>query len=318
MSSLDEAAHIAMGQCMGLKKKERVLIIYDEKTSEIAESLFLESRKISDKCRMIKISEGKQHGQEPDHDVADEMTKCDVLMLVTTKSLSHTKSRKKSCDKGVRVASMPGITKELMERAVNVDYIKMAERTEKIYECYKENSYVQIKTEKGTDIEMRLMERIRFTKPGIFHEIGDFGNLPAGEADIGPIEGSANGTIVIDASMSGIGKLKNPIKLRVKEGVVVEIKGGSEAQELKKLLEDASDKRAYNIAELGIGTNDKAKISGNVLEDEKVMGTAHVAVGNNVTYGGLCDVPLHLDGVFYKPTIIVDGKKIMQDGKILI
>ena len=104
----------------------------------------------------------------------------------------------------------------------------------------------------------------------------------------------------------------------VKKGFVVDIQGGEEALELKKMLENFNNKKVYNIAELGIGTNDKAIISGNVLEDEKVLGTAHIAVGNNTAYGGKCNAPCHLDGVFRNPTIFADDKKIMEKGRLLV
>ncbi|MCK4520976.1 MAG: aminopeptidase, partial [Nanoarchaeota archaeon] len=91
-----------------------------------------------------------------------------------------------------------------------------------------------------------------------------------------------------------------------------------EALKLKNILRKVKDKNAYSVAELGIGTNNKAKITGNILEDEKAMGTAHIALGNNKSYEGKIDVPIHVDGVFFKPTIIVDDKKIMENGKLLI
>ena len=108
--------------------------------------------------------------------------------------------------------------------------------------------------------------------------------------------------------MAGVGKVKN-MKITVEDGYATKIQG-DRSRKLKKILEDIKDKDAYAIAELGIGTNDKAVITGNILEDEKVLGTAHIALGNNRSYGGKIDVPVHLDGVFHKPTIIVDNKKI--------
>ena len=150
----------------------------------------------------------------------------------------------------------------------------------------------------------------------LIKEKGSFHNLPSGESCLAPVEGTANGTFIVDASF--LEKVDKPIKLTVKEGYVVDIRGGKTAAKLKKLLKSIGDKNAYNIAELGIGTNDKAKITGEILEDEKVLGTAHIALGNNISYGGKINVPIHLDGVFFKPTIFVDDKKIMENGKLLI
>ena len=123
---------------------------------------------------------------------------------------------------------------------------------------------------------------------------------------------------MVDGSFAGVGKIgKKPIHITVEKGFAVEIKGGKEASKLQSLLEPLG-KAAYNIAELGIGTNDQAIVTGQILEDEKVMGTVHIALGNNVSMGGTCSVGIHLDGVILEPTVEIDGKLIMDCGLLLI
>ena len=133
---------------------------------------------------------------------------------------------------------------------------------------------------------------------------------------IAPVEGTANSIFIVDASFAGIGKLKNPIKVKVKDGFAINF-NGYKAKKLERLL-DSVGRDAKNIAEFGIGTNPKAKISGNILEDEKVAGTCHIALGNNAGFGGKVNVQLHLDGIIKKPTIWIDNKKIINNGKLLI
>ncbi|MFT4326928.1 MAG: aminopeptidase, partial [Candidatus Woesearchaeota archaeon] len=123
-----------------------------------------------------------------------------------------------------------------------------------------------------------------------------------------------NGTIVYDGSIAGVGKITTPIKLEVKKGKATIVSKNKDSTKLKKLLESVGPK-AYNLAELGIGTNPNAILTGNVLEDEKVLGTCHIALGNDLSYNGTNNVPIHLDGIILKPTITVDGKIIMKDGK---
>lgn len=178
--------------------------------------------------------------------------------------------------------------------------------------------WVKVSTRIGTDIRMKLMKKTVMRDQGLYHKKGDWGNLPAGEVCLCPVEGSTNGKFVVDASMAGIGLLKNPIKITVKDGYAMSIEGGGKAEELKGLLENLNDKRVYNIAELGIGTNPKAIVSGFIIEDEKAIGTAHIALGNNVSYGGSVAAPCHLDGVFRNPTIMADDKYIMKDGKFVV
>jgi leucyl aminopeptidase (aminopeptidase T) len=117
--------------------------------------------------------------------------------------------------------------------------------------------------------------------------------------------------------MSGVGVVEEPIKMTVESGYVTEITGGHGARMLEDAIADLG-KPARNIAELGVGTNDRAIITGKVLEDEKVLGTVHLALGNNVGFGGTCDVPVHLDGIILRPTLVIDDEVIIKEGALQI
>ena len=254
---------------------------------------------------------GRENGEEPPKKIAEEMLKYDVILLITTKSLSHTQARRNASLRA-RIASMPNISEDMMSR-LDVDYNQMRERIEKIADILTKGNKVRILTDIGTNITMDIPGKGE-TDTGIYINKGDFGNLPAGEAAVLPR--NSNGFFIVDATFAGTGKLDKPIKITVKDNYAVKIEGGEAAKKLLNIINNFGEK-ARNIAELGIGTNDKAKITGLTLEDEKVLGTAHIALGNNKSYGGEVDVPLHLDGVFYNPTIFVDKKKIMDKGKLL-
>jgi leucyl aminopeptidase (aminopeptidase T) len=129
------------------------------------------------------------------------------------------------------------------------------------------------------------------------------------------VEGSSEGIIVVDGSVGDSGALSEPITLIVKAGYVTEIRG-SKAEGLERLLEPHG-RDAYNIAELGVGTNEKARIVGNILEDEKVLGTVHIAVGNNAFMGGRVNVPSHHDAVLRSPDLFIDGQPVMRAGQLL-
>jgi leucyl aminopeptidase (aminopeptidase T) len=316
--SLEKSAEKIINYCMGVKKAEKVLVIADKNKEKIGKALLEQAKKITN-AKLIEVPVGKVNGEEPPSYIADEMKRFDVILIATTVSMSHTKARREASEAGARIASMPGITEDMMERAIDVDYDAMAERGHKIRDALKRGKMVRITTKIGTDIKMSVENReAKGGKGGVIHKKGDWDNLPVGEACTTPVEGTANGIFIVDASFGGIGKLSKPIKITVKDGFAVKIEDGEEAKKLKKILEDIHDKNAFNIAELGIGTNDKAKITGNVLEDEKVIGTCHIALGNSKSLGGKVDVPVHLDGVINKPTIFIDGKKIISEGRILI
>ena len=307
MGSIKTAARTALTKCMGLKKKERLLIVTDREKKRIAKAFLKEAQKISDNCELIEISIGKVHGEEPSTKVAKELKKCDVALLITTMSLSHTKARKNACKAGVRIASMPGITEDIIKRCIDVDYNKISRLNEKLCRILTKGKAVLIENKLGTRLSFSIKGRKCLDDNGIYDKKGRFGNLPAGEACLAPLEGTSNGILVVD---KGSGKPKMIID--IVNGQIVRIKG--RAPKLRNIIKN---KKYANVAELGIGTNPKAKVTGTVLEDEKVLGTAHIAFGNNLSFGGNLNVPFHLDCVFSKPTVFIDGKLVIENGKIL-
>lgn len=205
-----------------------------------------------------------------------------------------------------------------MIRGLNADYKKIAALTLKLKKVFEKTRTVRVTSPAGTDITMDISGRTAYASKGLFHKKGESGNLPTGETFVAPLEGTSQGVVVVDGSMAGLGMMKNAnIRIKVENGYATEIKGGPEAKKLIKLL-DAHGKDARNVAEFGIGTNDKAKLSGILLEDEKVMGTIHIAFGDNKSMGGSVRVASHLDGLVKKPTVYFDGKIIMKDGKLLL
>src|SRR3990170_335401 len=313
MDLLKKAARNAVKHCLAIKPKEKVLIITDEPLRKIGYYFWEASKEAGAEVVLTEIISRTRNGEEPPPMVAELMKLFDVLIIPTSKSLSHTKARREACQQGARCATLPGILVDTMKRTLNADYSKIAERSQKVAEAVNGGKIAHLKTPAGTDITMSIEGRNCHPDTGIVHNPGDFSNLPAGEAYLAPVEGTAQGVMIIDGAMAGIGKVKKPIKMRVKDGFVVEISGGPEATKLQKLLEPVGQ-LAYNVAELGVGTNDKAKIVGSVLEDEKVLGTVHMAIGDNMSMGGKVSVPSHLDGIMMKPTLEVDGRVIMKDG----
>jgi leucyl aminopeptidase (aminopeptidase T) len=319
MASLEKAAEIVLRKCMNLKENESCLILTDEKKLRIANALLKQAEKITENTKLIQIPAGEVNGEEPPANAAEQMEKYDVIIMPTSRSLSWTKARQNATNAGARIASMPTITEEIMGRAIDIAYENMKSvnlgLARKLGMC----RTIKITSPSGTDLKLAIQNRSwHGLKAGIYDAPGKWGNLPAGEVFCAPVEGTANGTAVIDASMAGVGKLEKPIAVEIKDGYAVGFTGGEEAKKLKTMLEKINDKKAFNVAELGIGTNPRAVVTGNVLEDEKVLGTCHIAFGNNSMFGGTVDVPIHVDGVIKKPTIKADDEIIMKDGELWI
>jgi len=318
LSKLDTASQIAIRDCMGAKKNEKILIITDELKREIGLSLHENALNLGYYSLLVITKSGKINGEEPSPEVAELMQKFDVVFCPTAKSLTHTNARRSASAKGVRIATFPGITKEVMIRGMNADYKSISKRTIKLKEVLETGSEIRVTAPAGTDISFSIKGRTAYASKGLFHTKGESGNLPTGEAFLAPVEGTSNGVFVTDGSFAGLGLIKKSnIRIEVQNGYATKITGGILANKLKVML-DKVGKDARNIAEFGIGTNDSSKLSGVLLEDEKVMGTIHIALGNNVSMGGSVNVPIHLDGVIKKPTIWMDGKLLMKDGKLLV
>jgi leucyl aminopeptidase (aminopeptidase T) len=318
MDQLKKAAEIALKDCMAVKKGERVLIITDEPARKIGYALWEGAKEMGAEAIFTEIITPRSNGEEPPEPIAELMKLVDVILIPTSKSLSHTDSRREASKAGVRIATLPGITEDMMTRTLNADYKEIAKKSDILAEIISKASNIRITSAKGTDINLAVKGRDGHSDTGLNHNPGDFSNLPAGEAYVAPMEGKSEGVIVFDGSMAGVGILKDEvINVKVEEGYATEITGGAGAEKLYSIMEPFG-KLAFNLAELGIGTHDKALITGEVLEDEKVIGTVHIAFGDNKSMGGIIRVASHLDGVIMEPTVIVDGETIMDKGKFSI
>jgi len=315
--ALEAAARNALIDCLDVKAGETVTIITDEGKRNIGLTLWQVAKALGAETVLVEMIPRSRNGEEPPAPLAALMATSSVVLCPTSMSLTHKAARREASAHGVRIATLPGITEDMMKRCLSADYQAIAERSRRLSEILQGGEEVRVVSPAGTDIKMSRGDRYPKPDTGLYHHPGEYGNLPAGETFFAPIEGTAQGTIVFEAAMAGIGKLKKPITVIVRNGRAVEITGGAEARKLNEIVDQVGPE-ARNIAELGIGTNDKAKVTGLILEDEKVMGTVHIALGDNKSMGGNVAVPSHLDGLIMKPTVYLDGRKIMEAGELLV
>jgi aminopeptidase len=316
-NELFSAALVAVRDCMGTKQGEKVLVVTDEPMRTLGYALWQAAKEITSEAFLMEMLPRKTNGEEPPREIAELMKMMDVVLCPTSKSLTHTDSRRAASELGVRIATLPGVTEDIMIRCMNADYKAIAARTYQLCALMEKTDVVRVQAPAGTDIILPIKGRTAHASSGLFLAKGQSGNLPTGEAYLAPIEGQSNGIVVVDGSMAGVGMVKTPIVITVKNGYAEEITGGEEAQKLSDLLKPHG-KDAYNVAEFGIGTNDKAILSGRIIEDEKVMGTIHIAFGDNKSMGGSVRVASHLDGLIKAPTVWFDSKMIMKDGEFVV
>jgi len=244
----------------------------------------------------------------------------DCIVALSYYSTSHTRFRDfltRIC--GCRYASMPLFEASMLEGAMNVDWKALAKRTRELAGLVNTAEGIRIKTPNGTSLSLSKKGRKALADTGILTRKGSFGNLPAGEVFFAPLEGTARGKLVLEWAPTR--QLASPLTLEVKGGRVVDVSGPDEYADYvrMKLMEREEN---GNIAELGIGTNDAATRPDNILESEKILGTIHIALGDNSSFGGKVKTPFHQDFVFFKPTVMLifrDGssKDILKAGKLL-
>jgi len=290
----------ALKHNLNVRADEKVLIVTDVDKQIIGDAFKDAALALSNQVEMRQIPVLEFSGQEPPSHV-------------------WTNARRLASESGARIVSMPGITPETVLRTFLQDYLPIRKRVNRLCDLLDKAESVRITTEIGTDLTFAIKERKgRGRKGGIYTEKGAWGNLPCGEAFIAPVEGTANGVYFVDASHSGLGKIVDAIRIEVQQGNAISMSDGSQSSLLLSLLKRVVNPDAFNIAEFGIGCNDKAEICGVTLEDEKALGTCHIALGGNAFFGGRTSVGIHLDGVLNEPTVIFDEKTIIHKGKLRI
>jgi leucyl aminopeptidase (aminopeptidase T) len=315
-ADLDRAVKTVVRQCMGISPGEEVLVVCNPVTEEIGALMRIEAQGDGADATLAVISERDSHAAEPPRAVAAAMTAADVVLAPTIQSLSHTEARKAASEAGVRVGSLPGVTEEMLCRLMTGDLEQIRRRGWAVVTALNSGKEVHITCPLGSDLKISLEGRRGIVDAGEISSRGAFGNLPCGEGYIAPLEGTAEGTLVVDGSIAGVGLLETPAALTVREGHLVEASGDGGSQLMDLLTVHGPD--GTNVAELGIGTNEEAILTGNILEDEKILGSCHVAFGASAAMGGTVQVPVHLDCVLVEPTVEIDGETIVGGGDLLV
>lgn len=305
---------IVVEECLAVKKHETVLVLTDDNKLDIGKPLYEIAKELSKEAVLMVMKPRKVSGEEPPEEVAKAMLNFDVIICPTSTSITHTQAKINAVKNGARLASMPGITLDMFEAgAITANYSEVEALTMKFTELLSNAKVAKIEKD-GHILEMSLQGRRGVPSTGIYKNPGEAGNLPSGEAYIAPVEDSANGTIIIDGSMVSVGKLKSPLIATIKNGKLIKLEG-EDADKLGVLFE--SDNNS-TVGELGIGTNSAARLTGVILEDEKIFGTVHIAFGTNVSFGGINKASCHLDGIILKPTLYLDELLVIDKGNIVV
>ncbi len=309
--------------CMDIRRGENVLIVCDPTTAEIGQSLHIATQKRSDRVLLIVMPKSRHHGEEPPSPVAALMRQQQVVIAATKYSLTHTRAARQALKDGARIATMPGMTFELYtEGGMTADFQDVKRRISNIANFLRRRRIINVKSESGTDVTFEVNWRDwKLDDNGICNRPRMLTNLPAGKVFILPKEGTMNGTIVIDGSWDST-LIDEPVEFIVEDGTVVDVKGGTLAAtirqsygEVAKKLKAKDRESVWTVAEFGFGMNPSARLVGNVLEDEKRMGSCYFSIGDNTGLGGTSNAGIHVSGVLSEPSVWLDDSCLTEAGE---
>ena len=324
--SLKISAQTVIKTCMDIRRGENVLIVCDPTTGDIGQALHEAANERSDRVLLIVMPKARHHGEEPPSPVANLMRQQQVVIAPTRYSLTHTRAIRQSVRAGARVATMPGMTNEMFSRGgMSADFNEIKQKISDLTPYFRRRRIVNVKSEQGTDVSFEVNWREwKLDDNGICNRPKMLTNLPAGKAFIMPREGTMNGKVVIDGSWES-NLVDEPITLVIEEGMVMDVKGGTTAATIRQEFGEAAKRlrtkdreNVWTVAEFGFGMNPQARLSGNVLEDEKRLGTCYFSVGDNTALGGNSAVGIHIPGVLKNASVWLDDTQLITNGEFTL
>ena len=317
-SKYEKGCRILIDVCAEAKKDEKILVITDNTSMKIAMEMWAALDGYVNKS-LILMDDRNAHSEDPAPLVIAAMMEADVLFNVTKYSINNTWARQSACKAGARSVNMADYSLEMLEESgIFTDYEEAKRMVDKIASGMAGKT-AHVTTPGGTDYTTNIEGAPVLAQYGRSLVKSQSSSPPDIECAVFATPGFGEGVIVADASMThpdlGIVE-KDPVKMFVKDGTVYDIQGGKNAETLKRILSEYTDKRVYNVGEIGIGLNKACYLNGRMLQDEGCYRTAHLALGSN-TRVGEGDCQFHLDMMMWKPTIEIDGRVILKDGEIV-
>jgi leucyl aminopeptidase (aminopeptidase T) len=316
---LEQVARNVVQRYLGVAAGDRFLLVGDDATEPaILHALEAAARETGCDVTRATIAPRRSSGEEPPAVVAAAMAASTVTLCALSRSLYHTEAKGRAQAGGTRGCfNAPHRVEAWTHGAMTADFEQIRTVAERVAGRLRGAREVRVTSPAGTDVTMRIEGREpKGWLTGICREPGEVSAYPGGEVSLPPLEGTAEGTIVIERVMTDLGELSAPVVWTMRDGLAVAVEGGADADRLRRLIEGVPG--ATNLAELGIGLNPEARFGAHITETKKRLGTAHFALGDNAGgYGGVVECPLHLDGMVLDVTVVVDGRDLVRDGVLV-
>lgn len=313
-------AHTVLATCAGVRPGEQVLVIAEHAKMNIAECLMAAACTEGAEATLMLMAPRDLDGQEPPPAVAAAMRASDVFLCAVSRSITHTHAVREATAAGARGLVLTQFTDEMLVRGgITADFRAIAPRCRAMADALAGSENILLETPLGTSLTFSARGRRGNALYGVV-ERGQFSTIPTIEANVSPLEGTANGRIVADASVPylGIGVLTQPVRCEVHNGRITAMEGGVQADQLLADLLARNDPNVFNVAELGVGMNPCCSFQGFMLEDEGVEGSVHIGIGTSITLGGTVKAACHYDLIMTGATLTADGRRLLENGRILL
>jgi leucyl aminopeptidase (aminopeptidase T) len=316
-----KGAQRILNVCAGLQPQEKVAIVTDFLKVTIAETLASAASAIGAEPVILIMPPREVDGQEPPEIVAEALKKADLILTPVSKSVTHTNAIREAVAQGSRGIMLSAFVEDqLISGGIDADFDAIKPLCEKVAQLLEKAKLAKLTTPAGTNLVMDLSNRKGNAHPGIARKASQITTIPNIESSTSPVEGKTEGILVGDASIPyyDIGLLREPVYMTVREGRIVDIKGGDQAQTIAQMMAAQEDPNVYNIAQLAFGLNPHCKMRGVMLDDEGVYGTSHIGIGTSTILGGKIKTKMHYDILMWKPTLELDSQVVLRDGEWLI
>lgn len=313
-----KGASIVLDTCAKVQLDERVVIVTDWETLDVAERIAAAARERTDHIAVTIMEAREYDGNEPPESVAAAMLEADVVLTPVYRSISHSNAVSKVKQTDTRFISLVKFTPDQLTRGgLYADYEGMREYCNEMAELFGSAEEARITSSEGTDVTVGLAGRDGNSHPGIADEPGEFTALVHIEANIAPVEGETNGTVVFDGAIPNldIGVLEEEVTMEIEDGSVVSVEGGKEAEKIRTVWEEHDDPAVYNIAQLAVGMNPECpEFNGWFSNDHGRYGNVHFGIGTSSNLGGTTRAPVHFDAMMANATLELDGDIVLEDG----
>lgn len=319
VASILSGARKLVHVCCRVQPGEKVAVVADFDTQAVAEAITCAALEITPEVVTTFMAPRQVDSSEPPEIVAAAMKAADVAIIPVSYTIAHSNAVRAALGGGTRVMSVPAATPiQLVRGGAEADFEANSATVKMVGQALSNATTAHLTTPGGTDCTFDLSGRKGNSHDCILDRPGKFSAYPNSEANISPVDGRTNGVIVFDGSIPNLrlgGPLRNPVRCTVRDGNIVKVEGGPEADMIAKVWAAMGDASVYNIAQLAVGLNPEVLIlSGVWAQDHGAWGTVHIGIGTSTNLGGTTKAASHFDGMMYRPTLTLDGQVILKDG----